>query len=241
MITDPNETRTTEPEGADDVDTDAEREPGEAGRTVAETENGTDFRKLWLEEGKAAQERANRLERQLAEVMARLGNAPAARDRDDDDPEDVQVRKFADDGDPVAKRQLKQDEKIENLITALVLERQLGKIEDPDLRERTKKHFAKNQHRLGDIDAALAEVEREDDKAEIKRLREGLTKQTRRVDPDIVRTHERDVPATKAKVREVSRADFEAQQKALEWTDPGKFRANQRARRQGLIKIAGED
>lgn len=235
-------TQDTAPEGADDVSNDAGREPGADARNghAADT---TDHSKLWLEVGKPAAERAAALERENQELRSRATQSPVHESPDDSErvphgytaEEYTAIKRFAHEGDPVAKgllREIRKNEELSNkndaLVGALSLNEQLREISDAGKRKRVREHYQSNQHRLTDIAAAEAEVDREDLRKENDKLREELKRGARRADPNVHRTTERDVPASEAKARTVTREDWNASQSKLEWDNPREFRANQR-------------
>jgi len=152
---------------------------------------------------------------ELRERLAQSPAAPAvtsAEDDDDDsfDPSELhRAGEFRQQGDPVASVVIRMAKRIEKLEKR---NEQLAKgvgdaftirdIQDPALRQRAIKHYEKNTHRLGDINAALAEVQVADQRTEIVRLKNELAKLTKPRDPDVLnapKTQGREIAATEAK------------------------------------------
>jgi hypothetical protein len=191
-------------------------------------------------EWKLKAERANELERRIAEYEARE-QSPAAQQPQGDD-RITQLRAAAQEferkGDPIAALQLIQDARIEELArdTQFALQ-----IRDLPLEERQEvyNHFQKNRHRLGDPAAARSELREKRFEDENKRLREELTKASRRPDPDVVRTEARDVPASEHKKRTMTEREFDNQIAALHHASRHKEKmAMQIALRNGDIELS---
>ncbi len=153
------------------------------------------------------------------ELRERLAQSPAAPaverpedDGDDDsfDPADVhRTAEFVEKGDAVARLALRMAKRIEKLEKRSdQLTRGIGDvftardIEDRTLRARTLAHYEKNKYRLGDINAALAEVQVADQRAEITKLKAELAKMNKPIDPDVRNapsTGGREITATQVK------------------------------------------
>jgi hypothetical protein len=153
---------------------------------------------------------------ELRERLAQSPAAPAVKSPEDDDDDDSfdpaelhRAGEFRQQGDPVAsvvirmaKRIEKLEKRNEQLAKGVGIAFDIRDIQDPSLRARAIKHYQKNDHRLGDIQAALAEVQVADQRTEIVRLKNELAKLTKPRDPDVLnapKTQGREIAATEAK------------------------------------------
>lgn len=114
--------------------------------------------------------------------------------------------------DPVARLQLKkmqQDARKERLRD------QLDEILDPAKKAAVRAHFLKNQHRLGDIKAAQAEVDQEAKDARIREL-EAQLKNGRSTEPKVNRvpTTPAEIPGAVTKPRAMTLAQFQKENEA---------------------------
>lgn len=175
-----------------------------------EREQEPDWKRKYLE-AKAAEEEANRLRRQLAELQTERQVKPAT-ERED------RLRgaeEWAAKGDPVAQLQLEMHRRQEELERAIILRDQLRDVPEP-LREAVKQRFLQHQDRFGDIKAAHDSVLAEERQKEIERLQAELKRrELNKPNPDVARTAEREVIAAKASTKEMTQAEWDAEQKAL--------------------------
>lgn len=201
-----------------------------------------DWKQRYLK-AKEAEERANALARENAELKERLQQPPAAAD-DDDDGDDVdwaEVEKYAKAGDQVARAQLrykkereKERAEREELVTAIVLRDQLNEIEDKPTREAVRDRYLKNRSKYRDIRDALRDHRLEAIEAENEKLRREIA--AREPDKDVVRTHHREVGAQENKIRKWTRAKWEKEQAGA---DTATRMQQQRDYRAGKIVVEG--
>jgi hypothetical protein len=182
-----------------------------------------DWKRKYLE-AKQAEERANRLEREVAALKERLEQPPAAPDGGagaDDEADWDEVRAFAAKGDPVAKALLKSQRERDELVLGISIRDQLRDIPDPEERARVRDHWLKNRNRLGDIKAARSELREESLGRENEELKKRLEAAAIKRDPDTVRTDARGVPASEHKQRTTfeSVKEFRAEVERLKKAD----------------------
>ena len=191
---------------------------------------------------KAKAEEANKVPGLMAridELEERQAQSPAAPgDEPDDDDDEVdwdQVRYHASRGDATAKAQLKQQKEnaelraeLREMQEGIRLLRQLDAIPDKDEQKEVTKHFKQNRHRLGDINAARAEIREKKLEVENDELRKQLAAAAKKP-PSGPTTGEREVPASAMKPTEMTRADWDAEQASFPDTPEG---AKDRMRRQ---------
>lgn len=191
---------------------------------------------------KAKAERCNQLEAENAELK-RLQQSPAATGNDRRDPIGdalQQTREFAEKGDPVAIMNLALLEALKQQDT----NRRLDAVPEAK-RKAVEEHFNKNRHRFADIDGARAEVERNELATENENLRKELARSVgSKPDPDVVRTSEREVPASERKTEVMTRARWDREQAEFERrANAGDIAASkermrqQMARRNGKIQV----
>lgn len=125
--------------------------------------------------------------------------------------------------DPVAAEVLALREELSMTVQELANVRALDRITDEAKQQKVKDHFNKNRHRLGDVEAARAEIEREElserakeQQAEIDRLKATLAATSKRTNPDVVQTHTREVTAAEQQSREMTKAQWDERQAQLE-------------------------
>lgn len=178
----------------------------------------------------AAEARAAALEAQIV-ALTRPAQSPAAQGNGDDPRQEriAQARDWADgrmdkDGkkDPVAglvldvldELRMTQDE-VKNL-------RKLDRITDEAKRERVQKHFEANTHRLGDIDAAKAEIDAKElaelnraQQEQIDKLTKAMAQSAAARGPNVARTVDKEVTAGEFKERTMTGAEWTERQAEL--------------------------
>ena len=97
------------------------------------------------------------------------------------------------------------------IVQEIVNARAIDQIPDAELRKETADHFAKNRHRLGDPQAAIAEVNAKKLATEHERLKQELAKAAANQPIRGVNTSAREVPASEHKVRVMTLAELEAE------------------------------
>ena len=188
-----------------------------------ETET-TDWKREFLDKGKPALEEANRLRRENEELRRAMHQPPPAakgieEEVDDLSPDEIAALKEASRrGDIYAKAALrdraereKDRQEREDLARALTLQREYLDIEDAKERKAVRSRFDPNKHR--DLRDAHEELRRESLEAENKRLlaeNERLAKGGKPPDPNVTRTHTREVGASEHSRRQPSREEFKA-------------------------------
>lgn len=177
------------------------------------------------------------LKKRLDAIQEDPPQPPAAEDQGDDDDADWdQVRAWAAKGDATSKLLLKEREQREALAKAIVYKSQLDSLPESERRDALN-HFQRHRNRFGDPLAAAADLRAKKLSDEVATLREELRKLSKKPDPDVVRTHDREVSAPEAKDK-IRRADWHREQKQLE--DEGRHKermARQRLVRDGALKI----
>lgn len=224
---------TPEPEGGDAQGTATAGTPGTDDRNAESVENEKRLHLEW----KSKAERTNQLERENAELKARLDQSPADLGNDEPDADAIEklereVNAWVEKDDPVAKwsklKIAKLEDRQEKYEQAVIFKDQ---IRDMPFEERQEvyDHFQANRHRLGDPKAARAEVREKKLTDENAKLREQLKKATVKNDPDVVRTVTRDVPASEHKVRKMTEAEFDREQEELRQSGRHRERMAQQA------------
>jgi hypothetical protein len=107
----------------------------------------------------------------------------------------------------------------------------LSEIADKKLRERAVRHYQRNRHRLGDLQAAINEIKASDLESENAALRDKLKLLDKKPDPDVREapsTGGREVTATQLTKKKMRRDEFRAKVAALE--DAGDFMGARRLR-----------
>ena len=237
----------TEPETAEKPTQeggDAAAQTPTAGTPAEEVRNAQDenIAKLNLE-WKAKAERTNELERENAELRAHQAPSPAATDAraanvDEDGVDWSAVENFARQGDPVAKAQIATKRSQDTLIRELANVRAIDQIPDAELRKEAADHFAKNRHRLGDPQAAIAEVSAKKLATENERLKAELAKAAANQPVKGVNTSAREVPASEHKVRVMTLAELEAEvERTREERGDNAARALRREVTNGTIRL----
>lgn len=216
----------TNPAG-DDADTNGGTPDAGAGN--AETDANREKLLQTLQE-KAA--RVNAAEAKAQELQARMdaierAQSPAARGGDPRAERLATVRRFADGSigegpDPVAAEVLALREDLASALNEVSNLRELDQVSDTAKRQKIAKHFNENRHRLGDVRAARAEIEREElseqltkEREQTEKLKRALEASAKRSGPDVVKTHALEVTATEHQAREMTRAEFQSRQKQL--------------------------
>jgi hypothetical protein len=198
-----------------------------------------DYKALYLA-SKSKVEEANRLKAEIEALRQREPQPPAAEDDDEpapikDDVDWEKVQDYARRGDEVAKAQLANRAMYLELARDVRDSFGLRDIEDKAERKEVLAHFAKNRHRLGDVQAAAAEIRARKLDTEVARLRQELEAVTKQPPRDVVKTHAREVTSSEAKARKMTYEQYDAQIAALE--SQGKHRE---ARAMGLKVAKGE-
>lgn len=194
-----------------------------------------DWKKLYLEQGKPAQEEANRLRREL-EAREAARQSPAAETQPGTRPIDwSKVRGFGESGDPndpateVARASVAVGE-------ALLIKNQedrefraLMKIKDEDEREATEKYLEEQRAHGRSIDVKSAHDAVRTAKLEQERdaLKEALRRaEANKRDPDEKRvTSPREVPASQMKRRTISNEEFDEENEGLSMHESMKLQA----------------
>jgi len=158
----------------------------------------------------------------------KLAQSPAARadirepdDDDDTDGVDDALERGVDEwvgkGDAVASYAKKKIAALEQRIDRLT--RGVGDafvardVEDKTLRDRAVSHYRNNKHRLGDLKAAIAEVEAGDLRKKTADLTAELAALRKKPDPDVINapaTHGREITATNTKKRKMTGAKYDS-------------------------------
>jgi len=245
-------TQTTNPN-----DTDAPEQPG-TGETTGEgeragTSKGDDYHARQALENKIKAETLNALYASYGvssaeELRERLAQSPAApavtsAETEDDGVDWNAVEAYAAKGDPVAKAQLWNRQRMEQLARGTADAFVVQGIPDQKERNAALAHYEKNRHRLGDVNAALAEIRAPRLQAENARLTAELAKMSKTPDPDVLnapKTGGREITATEVSKRKMSGTQYDSEVKALH--DAGKHRAAldlQRAYANGDVVITG--
>lgn len=170
---------------------------------------------------KLSQEKINDLERRVAEINARNGQSPAAREADADPPNRGgrkvnwdRVRDYAAAGDDLAAASLEAatKEELEQLGVGVSTIYRLLKIEDRQIRDAVEARIKKGEG----FENAYSVVRTEKLEAENEDLRRSLA-EAERTKPrrDAVRTEIREVPHSELKVNEMSGADFDGRLETL--------------------------
>lgn len=212
-------------EGGDaGVDTQTAGTPGAEGRDAQS--KGDDLTKLNLEwKGKAetlnalfASYGVNSAE-ELKELLAQSPAAPVdnGTDAGGDDELERGAEEWVGKGDAVAKYATSKIKKLEERIEQLT--RGVGDAfavrEIPEAeRKAAVAHYQKNRHRLGDVNAALAEIRAPKLAAENARLSAELAKLQKHPDPDVVsapRTAGREIASTQTNKRKMTLAQATAE------------------------------
>lgn len=199
-------------------ETDPIEETGEVSATEGEpgSSKEPDWKSLYLKEGKPAQERANRAERELEELRARQAQSPAAPDTET--PDDLEeIRLAAAQGQNWAKVLLKNHETSQALIETLVnrnkYEEQLDEIDDPVERRAVKAHIKKHPGRFNDVATALSDLRRPKLEEQVTQLAAEVARlKANKPDPEKVGTFTKDVSASEQKVRNLTDAEFVTRQ-----------------------------
>jgi hypothetical protein len=190
---------------------------GEDGRNAEPEGLGTITREEALA-WKAKAERVNQLESKLSEMEAQRP-APAVATPADTEDEAYwsEVEKFATQGDPVAKALLRQRERDERRERDIIDAFQLREIADAEERQQVAAHYLKNRHRYGDVAAARDSLRVSKLEADNKRLLDALkAAQAKQPDPDVVRTHSREITARQNDARKYTRDEWQKEQAELE-------------------------
>lgn len=123
-------------------------------------------------------------------------------------------------GDPVAALSLRTDARLAKLERDTILREQLAEM-PKDVRKDVIAHFNKHHRRLGDMNAALAEIEAPKLAAENRALKERLALLEKPRDPDVVNappTHGREFGARETKSRQYTEEQFDAEQERIRAT-----------------------
>lgn len=204
----------------DGADRDADAEP--------------DYKQMYLD-AKSKVERVNDLEeenRRLKETSSQTPAASEVHGDDIDSAEEARIRSFADQGDPIAKRELKRIERERaEAEQQRTWARQLQKIPDLTRRQEVYNEFMKGGY-ADPVEARAALVERENSE-----LRKQVSANGKRAETTSgVPTGSREGPAPPAtKTETMSRAEWETKMDTLDEDDR---RALQRARIAGKVKVS---
>lgn len=191
-------------------------------------------------EAKALRARLDAIER--AQSPAVRGSDPRAERLDT-------VRRFADGSigegpDPVAAEVLALREELSMTVNEIANLRELDRVSDESKRNKIKDHFNANRHRLGDVKAAKAEIEREElqsaleqQRIETEKLRKALEATSKRQNPDRLQTHAREVTAAEHQARKMSSADWKSRQDQLSAAyDAGDLKAGETLRKEQTLR-----
>lgn len=142
--------------------------------------------------------------------------------------------------DPLATLLLEQRAEIDQLRRGIGDAFTAQSITDTGLRERALRHFQQNGHRLGDLKAAIAEVQAADQAKEIEALKKQLAERSNKMpDADAAKapaTQGREITANENAARRMTQAQFDAEKAKLPMRES---LALQRAYNQGKINITG--
>jgi hypothetical protein len=189
----------------------------------AESGSEPDYKALYLQSKDAVEER-NRLKAELEELKGGSTPPPVAESPDvqakTDQIEDVlsKAEAFRKQGDPVAAIALETRAELLATQRDLILERQLNRIPQ-DSQDAVVKHFNKNRHRLGDINAAYAEINAPRYQKENEELRKEIEVLKRGPDPEVQKappTHGREISARERKFKEMTEDEIQAEAARLE-------------------------
>jgi hypothetical protein len=109
----------------------------------------------------------------------------------------------------------------------------LSEITDKKLRERAVRHYSRNRHRLGDLQAAINEIKAADLETENATLREQIKSLNKKPDPDVTEapsTLGREMTTTQLTKKKMRRDEFRAKVAALE--EAGDFMGARKLRHQ---------
>lgn len=158
---------------------------------------------------------------ELNEVLAQSPAAPAPTSPEPvaDDEELQATIDHAKRGDPVAKLALRLLERQEQLTRGVGDAFSVREIEDVKLRRQAVAHYEKNRHRLGDVNAALAEIEAPRLRAELRKATEELERLKKPPDPDVTSAPPqpgREITSMQTQsVKKMRESDFDAEQARL--------------------------
>lgn len=215
---DPTTTTGTEPQD-DGTSLESAESPGtpEGDNRNAESQDGD---KDWKALAISLQEKAakvNELERKLAELEGDSPQPPVVESPEvqaKTDQIDTLLEKaeaFKRQGDPVAALALETRAELLSTQRDLILQRQLDRIPQ-ERQDQVLKHFNKNRHRIGDINAADAELRTPSLEREVAELRQKLAKLEKGPDPEVLKaptTHGHEFTARETK-KKLTEADFDA-------------------------------
>lgn len=193
---------------------------GEPGDGAASPGDQEDWKRKYLE-AKSAEERANRLERELRDERA-ARQSPAAAMQPAAGPAWDKVRAFGETGNPddpavdVARAAVVTAEALVQQARDLKIRDDLDDlVEDRAERKEVREHLNRNREagRYIDVQAAHNEIKAKKQEAKIATLEEALRReQANRRDPEEKRvTTPREVPASQMKPREMSKDEFESE------------------------------
>lgn len=215
-------TGTPEQDGGDALEqTGTAGTPDSDGRD-AESGKEPDWKQLYLQSKDAVEER-NRLKAELDDLKGGSPQPPVAESPEvkekTDQIEDALIRadEFRRKGDPVAAVALETRAELLATQRDLILERQLNRI-PAEKQEAVLKHFSKHRNRLGDINAAYAEILAPEQEQEIKVLREKLAALEKGPDPEVMKappTGGREITARETKQRNMTQAQWNAEMARL--------------------------
>ena len=154
--------------------------------------------------------------------------------------------------DPVAsyvmklEKKLKDSEaKLDMALNEIANKSELDRIKDEEERSEVMEHFNQNRHRLADVKGARAEIrekrlekELEQERLEREKLAKALAATSKRQNPDVVRTHDKEVTAQELQARTMTRAEFKAEQDRLEeaWKQGDAEAAKKRMAQQRAVR-----
>jgi len=200
-------------------DTDALEQPGTGGTPVEDDRNAEPGEGVspdrWKEalQWKAKAERVDELERKVEELEGGSQQPPVAESpevqakSDQIDKTLDQAEEFKRRGDPVAALVLEERAERLRLERDLILTRQLDRV-PADEHDAVLKHFNRNRHRLGDINAARSELREKVLERDLKVANERLAKLEKGPDPEVMNappTHGREINARDTKTRNLTR------------------------------------
>ncbi len=207
-------TRTPEPDDGDAAEqTPTTETPVQDERNAAQEQEA----KVRLEH-KIKAEKLNALETKYGPdfetVLDRAVQSPAVRSEapeEEDEAYWASVKEWSDKGDPVAKATLRSEIQRRRDRKEILDALDLREIGDANERREVLDHYARNRHRLGDVAAARAEIHARKLADENKKLREAVAISSKRRDPEVVSTVEREHSAKETKVRQMSSAEYDRQ------------------------------
>lgn len=228
---------TPEPQAADaseDTSTSgAEGMEGQGGLSPEDTEK---LHLTW----KAKAERVEALEAQLAALQAQQ-QPPAADEGEDDDEALIRENLELGQKDAAARLAAKNALYMRQLVREIGFSQQLRDIPDTQERKKVLEHFQKNRNRLGDPNAARAEIQAQEYAETNRKLAEENARMKKALEaaqvkpPDGVPTHLRGSPESTKGVRQMTKAQWDREIAAAEDNKDARFKLMNDRRHKKLV------